>query len=77
MEPTAKTTLMRTRPNTVVDTSFRVDETKDELPVTSIGIAVAPLRINASLSLIGLINDLSEAFDVVAAASYDFFKALQ
>ena len=61
--------------DTVVDTSFRIDESKGELPVTSIGIAVAPLRMNASLSLIGLINDLSEAFDVVAAASYDF-KAL-
>ena len=60
--------------HTVVDTSFRVDESKDELPVTSIGIAVAPLRMNASLSLIGLINDLSEAFDVVAASSYDSLK---
>ena len=35
---------------------------------------MAPLRINASLSLIGLINDLSEAFDVVAASSYDSLK---
>ena len=35
---------------------------------------MAPLRINASLSLIGLINDLSEAFDVVTASSYDSLK---